>query len=153
MKLEKKCALAARALNVGKERIIFNQNRLAEIKEAITRQDIKDLLSSGAIIVKEKKGRLSRPDSKQRRRAGSVRKKVNKGKTSYVRLTRKLRSHLAGLKRQDKISQLDFVQLRKEIKTRHFRSLSHMKEYLSAKLSEKTHDAKNTKAKKKGRKN
>ena len=57
MKLENKKALVARALNVGKGRIIFNRKRLPEIKEAITKQDIKDLKSDGAIHDKEKAGK------------------------------------------------------------------------------------------------
>ncbi len=60
MNLEKKKKLAARTLNVGKERIIFLKSRLEEIKEAITRQDIKDLHKDGAIIIKEEKGRKKR---------------------------------------------------------------------------------------------
>ena len=45
MKLDKKKTIAARVLNVGKDRVWFNPERLQEIKEAITRQDIKDLIA------------------------------------------------------------------------------------------------------------
>ena len=102
MKLEKKKALVARTLNVGLNRIIFNQERLSEIKEAITKQDIKDLFSSGAILLKEKKGRRT-VVKKKRRRHGSVRKKINKTKQEYVVLTRKLRTHLKNLKQKNKM--------------------------------------------------
>ena len=47
MNLSKKKALAARTLNVGKARILFNVQRLGEIKEAITKQDIRDLHKEG----------------------------------------------------------------------------------------------------------
>ena len=40
MQLNKKKALAAKTLEVGKDRIIFMNGSLAEIKEAITRKDI-----------------------------------------------------------------------------------------------------------------
>ena len=53
MKLDKKRALASKVLNVGKERVIFVNTRLEEIKNAITRQDIKDLLREGAIKSKD----------------------------------------------------------------------------------------------------
>ena len=43
MNLQKKKELAARTLTIGKDRIMFNTSRLDEIKEAITKQDIKDL--------------------------------------------------------------------------------------------------------------
>ena len=49
MNLEKKKALAAKILHVGKERIVFNSERLAEIKESITRQDIRDLFANKSI--------------------------------------------------------------------------------------------------------
>ena len=57
MNLGKKKKLSAKALEVGKERIVFLKPRLDEIKEAITRQDIKDLEKEGAIIIKGIKGR------------------------------------------------------------------------------------------------
>ena len=128
MKLEKKKSLAARTLNVGEGRIVFNVERLPEIKEAITKQDIKDLKESGAIIIKEKKGRRKVERRKTRRRAGSIKKKVNTKKQDYVKLTRKLRTYLANLKNQKKISKENFRQLRKEIRASNFSSFSHMKE-------------------------
>ena len=43
MNLTKKKELAAKVLKVGKNRIIFVEEHLSEIKEAITRFDIADL--------------------------------------------------------------------------------------------------------------
>src|SRR3989338_1059965 len=126
MKLNKKKELAARTLNVGKERILFNTQRLEDIKEAITKQDIKDLKAGGAIMIKEIKGRKKIIKRKTRRRAGSRKKKVNSSKQKYVKLTRKLRSYLSFLKSQNKISQEDFIKLRKEIRASSFKSLSQM---------------------------
>lgn len=128
MKLEKKRNLAARALNVGKARITFNTSRLSEIKEAITKQDIKDLKESGAIFIKEIKGRKKIVKRKTRRRRGSIKKKVKTRKQDYAILTRKLRAHLKYLKQNKKITQQEFIQLRKEIRTKAFRSLASMKE-------------------------
>ena len=130
MKLEKKRNLASRALKVGKNRIVFNTSRLKEIKEAITKQDIKDLKESGAIAVKEVKGRRKIVKRKTRRRFGSIKKKVKGGKRKYVILTRKLRAHLKYLKRNKKITQEEFIQLRKKIKNSAFRSLAHLNEYI-----------------------
>ena len=87
MKLENKKALASRALGVGKGKIVFNVNRLGEIKEAITKQDIKDLYSDGAIIVKESKGRKAVERRHNRRRFGKVRKKVVDKKGKYMLIT------------------------------------------------------------------
>jgi len=131
MKLENKKALAARTLKVGKNRIIFNQERLSEIKEAITKQDIKDLLQDKAIIIREIKGSLTKKKRKTRRRAGSIKKKVNTRKKDYMTLTRKLRAYLRGLKRQSLITQENFISLRKKIRAKQFRSLSQLKDSIS----------------------
>src|SRR3989344_277745 len=127
MKLEKKRALVARTLDVGKGRIIFNLNRLSEIKEAITKQDIRDLKASDAILIKEKKGRRKIQHKKSRRRVGSFRKKVKGGKRKYVILTRKLRVHLKNLKAKNLISDKKYKEIRKEIKASSFKSLAHLK--------------------------
>ena len=132
MKLETKKQLAARSLNIGKSRIVFNQERLSEIKEAITKQDIKDLLQDKAITIKEPSGSLTKKKRKTRRRAGSIKKKVNTRKQDYVKLTRKLRAHLRGLKRQKLISQEQFLATRKQIKAKQFRSLSSLKESIKS---------------------
>lgn len=128
MKLENKKELAARALRVGKKRIIFNTARLEDIKEAITKQDIKDLFQNNTISIKQIKGRRKLKKRKTRRRFGSIRKKVNTRKQDYVILTRKLRSHLLPLKKQRKIGHELFFILRKEIKAKAFKSLSQMQE-------------------------
>jgi large subunit ribosomal protein L19e len=151
MKLENKRELAARALNIGKGRIVFNTQRLSEIKEAITKQDIRDLKESGAILIKEEKGRRRVVRRKTRRRAGSVKKKVKSSKRHYITLTRKLRGHLATLKSQGRISNEQFTGLRKEIKAKSFRDLSHMKEkiILTKSRGAKNEDAKKTKKRRK----
>ncbi len=128
MKLEKKKDLIARALGVGKNRLVLNNARLPEIKEAITRQDIKDLLSSGAINVKEKKGRKKNEKKTARRREGSFRQKNRGGKTKYVILTRKLRGYLKNMKIKGKSTKENYLILRKEIRASEFKSLAHFKE-------------------------
>jgi large subunit ribosomal protein L19e len=128
MKLENKKELAARTLGVGKGRIIFNQNSLASIKEAITKQDIRDLVNAGAIRIKEISGRKAVQKRTTRRRAGSIRNKHINTKRVYITLARKLRRHLFSLRDRKSIKNEHYVILRKEIKMHSFRSLSHMKE-------------------------
>ena len=53
MNLRKKKELIARTLKVGKDRITFVESRLEEIKEIITKQDVRDLVADKAIIIKE----------------------------------------------------------------------------------------------------
>jgi large subunit ribosomal protein L19e len=133
MEFNKIKTLAASALGVGKGRIVFNSTRLSDIKEAMTKQDIKDLVAEGAIIILEVKGRMTKISRKTRRRAGSIRKKVKGKKRAYVILTRKLRKHLAELRKQEKLPEEQFWQLRKEIKARAFKTKAHLKERLAMK--------------------
>jgi len=131
MNLRKKKELAARTLNVGLGRILFNSQRLDDIKEAITKQDIKDLKADGAILIKEIRGRRKHIKRKTRRRVGSRKKKAINKKQVYVALTRKLRGHLALLKKQALISAEDFLNLRKIIRTNTIQSLAQLKERIA----------------------
>jgi len=131
MKLERKKEFAAKTLGVGKGRITFNKERLSEIKEAITKQDIRDLLKDEAIAIKEITGRRTKKKRRTRRRAGSIKKKAVSSKQKYVILTRKLRAYLSELRKHGTISDEQFKQLRKEIRTGEFRSKTHLKERIS----------------------
>ncbi len=123
-------ALAAKVLKVGKNRIHLSNENLAEIKEAITKQDIKDLYKEGFISIKPIKGRKKVKKRKTRRGPGKIKRKVKKRKQVYVKITRKLRNYLKQLKTQKKISNELFLGLRKKIRMRVFRSKAHLKEYL-----------------------
>ena len=96
MNLRKKKQLAKNTLGIGENRIVFVKPRLDEIKEAITKQDIRDLVKSGAIIIKKIKGRKTVVKRKRRRGTGKIRMKVNTRKQDYVILTRKLRKYVRG---------------------------------------------------------
>jgi len=128
MDLGKKKSLAARTFGVGESRITFVKPRLEEIKEAITKQDIRDLYKDGAIKIKNVKGRKTIARKKKKRTTADIRKKVNKRKKNYVLLTRKLRKHLAEMK--GKITDKERKDIRKKIRNKFFRSKSHMKEYI-----------------------
>lgn len=130
MNLAKKKNLAAKVLGIGKNRVIFAYGRLSEIKEAITRMDIIDLHNSGAIQIREIKGRKKIVKRKNRRRTGKVKKKVNTNKKEYVIITRKLRKFARGLVRTGKISKEKNQEIRKQIRARKFKSKRHLKENL-----------------------
>ena len=130
MQLAKKKALAAKVLGIGKERVVFVKGNMAEIKEAITRQDILDLHKSGAIKVKEISGRKVIVKRKHRRGVGKVKKRVNKKKQVYVKLTRKLRTNLRSLLKIDKITTDQYRTARKMIRASKFKSKRHMNESL-----------------------
>ena len=134
--LANKKALAARTLNVGKKRICFNVDNFVEIKEAITKQDIRDLHSEGAIKIKPIKGRKKVKKRKTRRGPGKIKKTVNKRKQIYVKITRKLRTYLKELKRIGAIENTLYIELRKKIRMREFKSKAHLKEHLKEYLKD-----------------
>jgi ribosomal protein L19E len=132
MNLNKKKALAKRTLGVGEKRIVFVESMLEDIKDAITKQDIRELHKEGAILIKEVRGRKIKKRKKSRS-TGNVRKKVNTRKRDYVILTRKLRNYLAEMKKRGEISKEDVEDIRKKIRNKAFRSKAHLKEYLGGK--------------------
>jgi large subunit ribosomal protein L19e len=48
--------LASDILDVGKNRVWFNPERQGDIADAITREDVRELVEEGAITAKDKKG-------------------------------------------------------------------------------------------------
>ena len=107
--LNKRKDLASKALGVGKGRIAFDSSRLAEIKEAITKQDIKDLFAEGIIYIKPKKGRKTLVKRTTKRGIGKVKFRVSDEKQDYIRLVRKFRLYLADLKRTGKLNEENYL--------------------------------------------
>lgn len=132
MNLRKKKNLAVKTLGVGRDRISFNTQRLDEIKEAITKQDIRDLVNSKAILINEIRGSKSKVKRRTRRRAGSIKKTVGNRKRKYVILTRKLRAYAAELRKHGLVDRQKYLILRKEIKSKIFRSKAHLKERIAS---------------------
>jgi len=129
MNLAKKKALAAKVFCVGKARIIFAKARLNEIKDAITKQDMRDLKNDGAILIRDVKGRKKVKRTGGRRGPGNVKIKVNARKKDYIIMTRKLRRQVNSFKSQGKISKEESVDLRKKIRNKFFKSKNHLREY------------------------
>lgn len=130
MNLRKKKILAAKTLKVGKERIVFLNSRLDEIKEAITKNDIRDLYKEGAIFIKEIRGRRKKIKISKKRSVGNVKKNVSKRKENYVILTRKLRKYLKEIEKQGQVTREEKIEIRKKIRNKSFKSQANLKEYL-----------------------
>ncbi len=132
MNLNKKKELAAKTLRVGKGRLQFKQENLNEIKEAITRQDIKQLNQEGIITIKPIKGRKKNVTRKHRRGPGKIKMKVNKRKQEYVKITRKLRAYAMSLRERGVLERELYKKIRNKIRMREFRSKAGMKDFLNA---------------------
>jgi large subunit ribosomal protein L19e len=130
MQLAKKKALAAKVLGIGKDRVIFVEGNLNEIKEAITRQDILDLYNAGSIKVREEKGRKKAEKRKNRKGIGKVRLRPNNSKGEYIIITRKLRKYIKFLLKTNKVDLEKYKKVRRLIKAKKFKSKRHLNELL-----------------------
>ncbi len=128
MNLTNKKALAAKVLNVGKNRIYFADANIQEIKEAITRRDIVDLFEAGAIKIRPVSGRLKVVKRTSRRRTGKVKKKVNVEKREYIIMTRKLRKYSRFLLKTGEIDKDKHNKIRRMIRAKKFKSKRHLNE-------------------------
>ncbi len=137
MNLKNKKELAKKVLGVGKNRIIFSPEGLSEIKEAITKQDIKTLAEEGIITIKPVRGRKTIVKRRTRRGPGKIRRTIKNRKQVYVKLTRKLRTHIKILRNEGKINRELYKNLRKKIKMRYFKDKAHLKDYLKNEIKTK----------------
>jgi len=139
--LELQRRLAAEIAGVGKSRVKFDPERLKEIKEAITREDVRALIKSGAIIIEKPRGisrgrarKLKEQKRKGRRRGPGSRKGKYYSKLSrkerWMRAVRAQRKFLKALKEKGRIDKKMFKELYRKVKGGFFRSVSHIKLYL-----------------------
>ena len=126
--------LAAEILKVGKSRIWMDPEKLDDIKNAITRADIKKLISQGAIKATPEK--IKKHGKKEKKRKGPGRKKGRiKGsdKRKWIATIRPLRRMLKELRDSGKITPSQYRQLYLLVKGGMFRSRSHLRFYLTQK--------------------
>jgi len=93
MSLKAQKRMAAKILKCGENRVYFDPYLIDEIKMAITREDIRNLVKEGIILKKYKKG-----NSKYRKNVRHERKKKGRARglgkrkgTKYARLPKKKR--------------------------------------------------------------
>lgn len=139
MKLQKR--LAAQVIGCSPKRIIFDEARLDEIKEAITKSDIRNMINAGAIIALQKTGvsrsragKRARQRKKGRRRGhgsrkGSAGARDNR-KRAWVNRVRMQRDFISELKKNKRISKMLYNELYSKIKGGFFRSKGHISVYL-----------------------
>jgi len=130
MNLGKKKELASRTLKIGKARVLFVKARLEDIKEAITKRDILDLKSDGAIKIKEISGRKKNEKRKNARGPGKIKKKVNRRKKDYVIMVRGQRRIASEMLKQKNISKEQLTEIRKKIRNKAFKSKAHLKNHI-----------------------
>ena len=141
MKLTVQKRLAASILNCSPKRVVFHSERLDEIKEAITREDIRGLIAVGAIIREPKRGisrvrankRLVQYRKGRRKGKGSQKGKATArlpSKTEWIAKVRLQRAFLADLKEKKLLAPTTIREMYKKIKGGYFRNKRHVKLYL-----------------------
>jgi len=126
MNLKSKKQMIGRMYGVGMKRIAIRSPN--DVKEAITRRDIEDMVANGVIEIKAEKGMRSTKKNRARRGFGSTKKKVVDRKRDYIMLTRKLRKFLNGAREKSIVNKEKYEKLRSKIKARAFKSLGYLKE-------------------------
>lgn len=136
--------LAAGIFGCSPKRVVFDTERLAEIKEAITKTDLRALIEQDAIrklpargvskarirVAQEQKGKNRRKGHGSRKGAAGAR---TVRKAAWVRRVRLQRSYLKSLRSSNVVNKVQFVEVYKKIKGGFFRSKRHLKLFLTEK--------------------
>ncbi len=133
MNLEKKKEIIAKMLGVGKGRVRFNHERITDIEDAVTKQELRSLIKDGAISILSVKGQTTKKEVKRRgygSRKGKKTARMGK-KERWVRQVRALRNYLRAVKGQ--ITNDKYWEAYRKIKGGEIRTIARLKEYLGGK--------------------
>ena len=142
MNLRSKKLMASKVLKVGLGRVWFDPSKFTEIKEAITREDIRKLISHGIILVKQKEGisrgrfrEVIKQKRKGRKKGPGSKKGKNTSrlgrKEAWVDRIRAQRDLFYDLIGKGNITDETYKHLRLKAKGGFFRSRRHIKLYLT----------------------
>lgn len=133
--------MAADELDVGKSRLWFDPNAQGDIAEAITREDVRQLIQDGVITVKDAKGnsrgRARRRNEKQSygHRKGHGTRKGKAGarqdsKDEWKNRVRAQRKKLRELRADGELEPSEYRDLYNKSKGGEFRSVRYMMNYI-----------------------
>jgi len=143
MNLRMQRRLASSLLKCGSERVWLDPAAMEEISEAVTRGDVRSLISSRIIKKKQKKG-VSTARAKHRamqkkkgRRKGQGKRKGAKGartpkKEHWMKTIRALRSQLRELKTETKIDSTIYRKYYRKANGGMFKSRAHLMAHMKA---------------------
>ncbi|MBW3004728.1 50S ribosomal protein L19e [Candidatus Woesearchaeota archaeon] len=142
LKLQKR--LAAEMMKCSPNRVHFNPERTSDVKEAITKADIRGMIKQGVITEKKIKGisrvraRKIKVQKRKGRQRGSGSRKGKftaraKPKTVWMNAVRAQRKFLKELKDKDLLTPGSFWDLYRKSKGGFFRSVRHIKLFIKEK--------------------
>lgn len=135
--------MAADVLGIGVHRIWLDPTEAESIADATTRSDIRDLIGSGTIQAKPKKG-ISRARARQRdekrrygHRSGHGSRKGAKGartprKREWINKIRALRTRLKELRADGTLAPNIYCKVYRKAKGGEYKSVAHLDAYLTA---------------------
>ncbi len=129
--------LAADILKVGQSRIVMDPEHLEDIKNAITRRDIKRVIAKG--YIKAKRSKVKKPKLYQKKKKrGPGRKKGSSGarltkKERWMQTIRPLRKMLKEMRDKGTLDTRTYRKTYLLVKSGMFRSRSHLRLYLKQK--------------------
>lgn len=137
MKLDNQKKIAAQILKCSRKKIWLDPERLSDIKEAITKADIRSLVKEGAVIRKPSRGvsrararRILEQKRKGRQKGSGSRKGKRtarlRRKRGWINKIRAQRSLLRDLKDKDIIGKKTYSGLYRKAKGGFFRSKRHI---------------------------
>ncbi len=144
MKLQRR--IAAQILKVGENRVWINPERLTDIKEAITKEDVRSLIQEGAIKARAvkgvSKGRFRKVLKQKRKgmRKGAGRKEGKRsgrrwGKPVWMKKVRLLRKLLA--EHKSKMTLESYWKMRRTIKSGTIKDKKHLVELIKGSGADK----------------
>lgn len=137
--------MAAEVMNVGKNRVHIDPEETERVEEAITRQDVRNLIESGAITKKKVKGtsrgraRKNRKQKSKGRQKGHGSRKGKKtarkgSKQTWMEQIRAIRKRLKELKEEGEVTNDEYWDLYDMAKGGFFRDTKHLENHVSNKM-------------------
>lgn len=138
LKLTFQKRLAADLLKCGIHRVKLDPEKLEEISEAITREEIRQLIKGGAIKKKQKKGvSRARVRARKKKRGPGSRKGGKYSRLSrkeqWMRRVRAQRKRLRELRDRGLVTKTVYRKIYRMVKAGAFKSVAAMMEYLEQK--------------------
>lgn len=155
MKLDVQKRIAASVLKCSPKRVVFDNSKIDQIKEAITKADIRGLIIDGVIYKKPKQGisnartkKIRIQKAKGKRKGHGSRKGKKKARTpqkrEWINKVRLQRELLKTLKEKNILDNKTYWMLYRKSKGGFFRSRRHLRLYIEEQgLNKKNKEEKN----------
>lgn len=133
--------IAAEVMDVGEDRVWMDPEQMEKISEAITRQDIRNLIEGGAIQKRDEKG-TSKARAKHNKKQKSKGQQKGHGnrkgkktarkseKDEWMDKIRALRSELKDMRDEGEINSKQYRELYNKAKGGFFRNKKHLNNYV-----------------------